>query len=161
MADLFTHACVAVIARLPQANHRWVATFVAGSCLPDVARVPSMVLTRLRWDLPQIPEWSCYVWAPLHLPIGIALESYCVSLFFPEAQRRTAFANLALGGALHLAVDLLQTHFGMGYLLFFPFSEWDFEFGWLGSEATVLIVPWLLPLTGLAAWLRWRNTRKP
>ena len=120
-----------------------------------------MVLTRLRWDFPQIPEWSCYVWAPLHLPLGIALVSYVVASLFPEAQRRTAFLNLACGGALHLAVDVLQRHFGMGYLLLVPFSDWDFEFGWMGSEATVTVVPWLLPLTALAAWARWRRPTVP
>lgn len=161
MADLFTHACVAVMVRLPQKSARGVATFVAGTCLPDIARVPAMVLTKARWTLPEIPEWSCYVWAPLHLPIGIVLLSYLVCQLFPAAQRRRAFANLALGGALHLAVDLTQTHFGMGYLLFFPFSEWDFELGWIGSETTVRIVPWLVPLTILAAWWRWARVTAP
>ena len=157
MADLFTHTCVAVLARLPQRHARWVATFVAGTCLPDIARVPAMVLTKARWTLPEIPEWRCYVWAPLHLPLGIAGGSYLVALLFPEVQRRRAFVELLLGGMLHLAVDLTQSHFGMGYLLFFPFSEWDFELGWIGSEATVLIVPWLVPLTAGLAWWRWRS----
>jgi len=159
VADLFTHASVAVLARLPQRQSAWIATFVAGTCLPDVARVPAMLLTKARWTMPEIPEWSCYVWAPLHLPVGVALLSYLVALLFPEAQRRRAFAELFTGGLLHLAVDLTQSHFGMGYLLFFPFSEWDFELGWIGSEATVRIVPWLVPLTAALAWGRWGRRR--
>lgn len=160
MADLFTHSCVAVLVRLGRPTPTWVPTFVAGTCLPDLSRVPAMGFTRLRWDLPQIPEPLCYVWAPMHLPVGIALMAYLVALFFPEAVRRRAFGELLLGGLLHLAVDLTQTHFGMGYLLFFPFSEWDFELGWIGSEATVLIAPVLVPLTMALAWWRWRRARK-
>lgn len=157
MADLFTHASIAVLARLTQSRPTWVATFVAGTCLPDIARVPTMVLTRARWSFPAIPEPLCYVWAPMHLPVGIGLVSFVVSLLFREAERRTAFRHLLGGGLLHLLVDLFQSHFGMGYLLFFPFSEWDFEFGLIGSEDTVLLVPFLVPTTALLAAWRWRR----
>lgn len=155
MADLFTHACAAVLVRLGRPSPAWVPTFVAGTCLPDLSRVPQMVFTRLRWDFPAIPEPLCYVWAPMHLPVGIALMSYLAALVFPEAVRRRAFGELLLGGLLHLAVDLMQTHFGMGYLLLFPVSEWDYELGWIGSEDTVRVVPFLVPATALAAWWRW------
>ena len=157
MADLVTHGCVAVLVGLRAKSARWVPTFVAGSCLPDLSRVPAMFLTKLRYDHPAIPEWSCYIWGPLHVPIGVALESYLVALLFAEADRRMAFRNLLLGGFLHLGVDLLQFHFGMGYMLFFPFSTWDFEFGLIGSEATVPLVPILLPLTIVLARKRWWN----
>ncbi|MSQ03962.1 MAG: hypothetical protein EXR71_19080 [Myxococcales bacterium] len=157
MADLFTHASVAVLARLTQSRPVWVATFVAGTCLPDIARVPSMVLIQARWRVPDIPEALCYVWAPMHLPVGIVLVSYLVSLVFHEAQRRTAFKHLVGGGLLHLLVDLFQSHFGLGYLLFFPLSEWDFEFGLIGSEDTVRLVPFLVPITTVLAVWRWRT----
>jgi hypothetical protein len=159
MADLFTHASLAVLVRLGQRHPRGVATFVAGTCLPDLARVPAIGLTRARWDHPAIPEWLCYVWAPLHLPIGIAGVAYLGALLFPEPRRRWAFWNLFLGGLFHLLVDLMQTHLGLGYLLFFPFSEWDFELGWIGSETTVLWVPFLVPSTVAAAWWRWKRPR--
>ena len=113
MADLFTHASIAVLARLTQSRPTWVATFVAGTCLPDIARVPTMVLTRARWSFPAIPEPLCYVWAPMHLPVGIGLVSFVVSLLFREAERRTAFRHLLGGGLLHLLVDLFQSHFGI------------------------------------------------
>lgn len=98
MADLFTHASIAVLARLYQRHPRGVATFVAGTCLPDLSRVPATLLTRLRWDFPQIPEWLCYVWAPLHLPAGIAGMSFLGACLFPEDRRKTSFINILAGG---------------------------------------------------------------
>ena len=161
MADLITHSCVAILVRLPGRDSRWVPTFVAGTCLPDLSRVPAMVLTRLRYDFPQIPEWACYIWGPLHVPIGILLQSYLVALLFAEAERPVAFRNLFGGGMLHLAVDLFQFHFGMGYMLLFPVSTWDFELGLIGSEATVPVVPILLPLTIFLARKRWWKATSP
>ncbi len=159
MADLFTHASLAVLVRLGQKHPRGVATFVAGTCLPDLARVPATVLTRARWSWPEIPEWLCYVWAPLHLPAGMLGVSFLVALLFPENKRKFAFLNLFAGGLFHLVVDLMQTHLGLGYLLFFPLSDWDFELGWLGSETTVLWVPFLVPFTLTAGWWRWKRGR--
>jgi hypothetical protein len=138
-----------------------VATFVLGTCLPDLSRVPAMLFTRLRYDAPWIPEWLCYAWGPLHVPVGIVLVSYGVALAFRDEERRWAFANLALGGLLHLAVDIFQFHFGMGYMLLFPLSTWDWELGWVGSEATVPVVPFLLPATILLARWRWRRRDGP
>lgn len=155
MADLITHTCAAVLWKVATARPM-VATFVAGTCAPDlIGRVPSMALTVLRWKLPAIPEWLLYVWGVAHMPAGILLCSWALAFLFPENVRRVAFLNLLGGGMLHVAVDLLQAHFGVGYLLLFPFSLWDFELGWIGSETTVLIVPFLLPATVAAACWRW------
>lgn len=173
MADLITHSCVALLWKVASTpgrppSERWrlpggVATFLLGTCLPDLlGRVPSMALTTLRWQFPAIPEWAVYLWSPFHVPLGILLGSVLVAQVFTA--RREAAWQLAWGGLLHVAVDLLQTHLGIGYLLLFPFSMWDFELGWIGSEATVLIVPVLLPLTVLACWARWwrgLNRRQP
>jgi hypothetical protein len=157
VADLVTHTCVAyLVKKVP--DRPFVATFVLGTCLPDLlGRVPNMGLTLLRWHLPWIPEWLLYVWVPFHMPVGVLLFSFLGAFLFPESVRRWAFWNLVGGGMLHLAVDLLQSHIGVGYLLLFPFSLWDFELGWIGSEDTVRIVPFLVPLTLAVAW--WR--RKP
>lgn len=157
MADLITHACTAILWKAGSGGPR-PAVFVAGTCLPDfLGRVPPMGLTVLRWELPWIPEWAVYLWGPLHMPLGIVIWAWLFGFLFPVERRPEAVAALAGGGLLHMAVDLLQHHFGVGYLLFFPFSTWDFEFGVIGSETTVLIVPGLLPLTALAAWARWRR----
>ena len=154
MADLITHTCVAVLFKAA-IRRPHVATFVAGTCLPDLlGRVPTMALTIARWSIPAIPEWACYLTAPLHMPVGMVLSSYIAALLFPEPFRRTAFWNLFGGALLHLAVDVTQSHFGVGYLLFFPFSTWDFELGWIGSEDTVRIVPFLAPFT---VWVFWKR----
>lgn len=154
MADLITHTCAAVLFKCATKGP-YPATFIAGTCLPDLlGRVPAMGLSVVRWKLTWIPEPLIYLWNPLHMPVGIALGSALVSLLFPAKDRKNSFYALLGGGMLHLAVDLLQRHFGVGYLLFFPFSLWDFELGWISSEATVLLVPVLLPLTLLAVWWR-------
>ncbi len=164
MADLITHTCAALLWKVvtcPRVAGPWplpptVATFVLGTCLPDfIGRVPAMGLLILRWTFPAIPEWSVYIWGPFHMPIGIVLFSWVAAQAYRIPERSLAFRQLALGGLLHLFVDLLQTHLGVGYLLLFPFSMWDFEFRLIGSEDTVRIVPVLLPLTVLACWRRW------
>lgn len=155
MADLVTHTCVALLFKAASRGPR-VAVFVAGTCLPDLlARVPAMVLTEARWTMPAIPEWLVYLWVPLHMPMGILLASVFFAFLLPERGRAEGFRALLGGGALHLAVDVLQSHFGVGYLLLFPFSQWDFELGWIGSEDTVRIVPVLAPVTAVVAWWRW------
>lgn len=168
MADLITHTCVALLVKAATrgpapASSSWplpptVATFVLGTCLPDLlGRVPSMALTTLRWSVPAIPEWTIYVWGPLHMPFGILVASILVAQAFRDGERRSAAAQLTGGGLVHMAVDLLQSHLGAGYLLLFPFSLWDFELGLIGSEDTVRIVPLLVPLTALACVARWRR----
>lgn len=161
MADLITHGCTAIIAKSCTRRGDHVAVFVAGTCLPDLlGRVPSMALTRIRWDVPGIPEWAVYVWGPLHMPVGVAAMAFAFSFVFGVEVRRTVFLNLLGGGLLHLAVDLVQFHFGVGYLLLFPLSMWDFELGWIGSEATVRVVPFLVPFTILIARWRWGRARR-
>jgi hypothetical protein len=159
VADLVTHTCVAVLAKVLPGRPN-VAIFVLGTCLPDLlARVPSMGLTWLRWSVPAIPEWLIHVWVPFHMPVGMLLSSFLLAFLFPETGRSVVFLNLLGGAILHLAVDLLQRHLGVGYLLFFPFSWWDFELGWIGSEDTVRIVPVLVPLTMAAVVWRRRRDR--
>jgi len=159
MADLITHACTALLWKAASGGDR-VAVLVAGVCVPDlVSRVPAMSLTWLRWSVPAIPEWLVYLWGPLHMPTGMIACAWLLSFVFPEAGRRAVFANLLGGAFLHLAVDLLQHHFGVGYLLLFPFSQWDFEFGVIGSEDTVRIVPFLVPFTAAVCWWRWGRRR--
>lgn len=161
MADLVTHACTALLCKVPYRRPQHIATFVAGTCVPDLfGRVPCMALTSLRWSLPALPEALIYPWNVLHMPFGVLLGSYLLTFLFPEADRRAVYRNLVGGGLLHLAVDLLQFHFGVGYLLLFPFSTWDYELGWIGSEDTVRAVPVLVPVTALLAWVSWRRPAK-
>ena len=139
-----------------------VALFVAGVCLPDLlSRVPSMAITWLRWTMPAIPEWAIYPWGPLHMPVGIVLTSVLAGFLFPERGRGRVVRALVGGGMLHMALDVLQRHLGVGYLLLYPFSTWDWEAGVIGSEDTVRAVPVVLPVTVLVAWLRWGRGRPP
>ncbi len=171
MADLITHSCtallwkVATVGPVTPSSSRWrlpptLATFVLGTCLPDLlGRVPAMGLLVASWQFPQIPSWTIYFWSVFHMPVGIALTSVIVAQCWRAGERAGAFRQLLGGGMLHVAVDLLQTHLGVGYLLLFPFSTWDYEMGLIGSEDTVKIVPVLLPLTvGLCLW-RWGRGR--
>ncbi|MEN9786074.1 MAG: hypothetical protein RLZZ299_1338 [Pseudomonadota bacterium] len=165
MADLVTHGCVAVLwtclPRPPGRGEPRVATFVLGACLPDLtSRVPAAAATVARWRWPAIPEEAIHVFGPLHMPVGIVLASLLAAYAFGEHERPATARALAAGGLLHLAVDLMQRHLGVGYLLLYPFSTWDAELGWIGSEDTVLAVPVLLPLTLCAAWARRRAARR-
>lgn len=129
--------------------------------LPDLlSRAPATVLGMVHSHVHPLPSSVLYCWNPLHLPAGILLYSLVLAMLFPAAQRRAALTALLAGGALHVFLDLLQRHAGLGYPLLVPFSSQDFELGWMGSEATV---PWapLIALGTVALWAGVRFWRKP
>ncbi len=165
MADLLTHGCVALLAGLAAGLRERgdLAVLVAGSCVPDLfGQVPGLALIRVRATWPAIPEPLIYLFSPLHLPSGLVVLNYALAHGFAPPERFRVFGLLTAGGFLHLAVDLLQSHFGVGYMLFFPFTRWDWEAGLVGTEATVKVAPVLLLLTaGLTWWLRRRRVRGP
>ncbi len=155
MADLITHAAVGLLIKAAT-GRRHAAVFVAGSLLPDVlSRLPSMLMSAAR-DVVDVPVLLIYGWDPLHMPAGMVVVSWGLSLLFPEPERRGVFVNLLAGMLVHLALDMLQSHLGVGYPLLFPFSTHAFELGLIGSEATV---PFALPLAAVAAALWWRQWR--
>ena len=100
-----------------------------------------------------------YVWVPMHLPVGMLVLSFSLCLLFPAPRRRIVFANLLGGMALHLGLDLLQDHQGVGYQLLFPLWDRPLELGIFGSEDSVLVAP-VLALLALGAWWR-RRSRAP
>ncbi|MFT5686485.1 MAG: hypothetical protein ACI8RZ_007441 [Myxococcota bacterium] len=152
MADLVTHAAVGLLIKATT-SRRHAAVFVAGTLLPDLlSRLPSMVCSAARVVV-EVPSLLIYGWDPLHTPAGMLLSSYAISLLFTADQRRGVFLNLLGGMLLHMAVDLLQSHLGVGYPLLFPFSTRAFELGLIGSEATV---PLAIPLAALAVFV-WRR----
>ena len=154
MADLITHGCVAFLAKAPSARTH-VAAFVAGTLLPDlVSRVPSALLSRIGRTVAPIDPTFIYWWDVLHLPVGMLGLAFTLAQLFPAATRRAIFWNLFGGMLLHLAVDVLQSHLSSGYLLLWPFSTTGFELRWMGSEDSVFVVPFLVPLT----WAIWRWT---
>ncbi len=156
MADLVTHWALAVLVKAG-IGYRDVPLFVAGSLLPDLmARVPPLALELLARPLGGVPPWLSYVWVPMHLPAGMLVLAFSLSLLFPAEARRRVFANLLGGMALHLGVDLLQDHLGVGYQLLFPWWGQPFELGVYGSEASVWVAPFLAA-AALTVW--WRRRR--
>jgi hypothetical protein len=158
VADLITHGCVAFLAKAPTPR-RHVAAFVAGTMLPDlVSRVPSAALSRFGREVAPIDPMFIYWWDVLHLPVGMFGLAFTLAQLFPAAERRAIFWNLFGGMLLHLAIDVMQSHLSSGYLLLWPFSTMGFELRWMGSEDSVFLVPFLVPLTW-AVW-RWTAARK-
>ena len=156
MADLVTHAAVGVLLKAATSRTH-AAAFIAGALLPDLlSRLPSMICSAAR-VIVDVPSLLIYGWDPLHTPVGMLLSAYAISLLFVAEQRVGIFWNLLGGMLLHMAIDLLQSHLGVGYPLLFPFSTRAFELGVIGSEATV---PLALPLALLAAWA-WRRGQPP
>ena len=154
MADLVTHAAVALLLKAAT-SRRHAAVFVAGTLLPDLlSRVPSMIISASRAFI-DVPNLLIYGWDPLHTPAGMVLSAYAISLLFVAEGRRGVFVNLLGGMFLHMGIDLLQSHLNVGYPLLFPFSTHAYELGLIGSEATV---PFAIPLALLAAWV-WRRGR--
>ena len=157
MADLITHACVAVLFKAITGGGR-VRTFVAGTLLPDVlARVPAMGLGLVHRHVEGLPDIVRSMWMPLHLPVGMIPAAYVLSLLFEEAERPAVFRALLGGMMLHLAVDLLQRHYTPGYRIFFPLWPQGIELGLIGSEDTIWAAPFLVVLAALAWW--WRSRR--
>lgn len=155
MADLVTHACLALLIKAPT-QRKHVASFVAGTLLPDLlARLPPMALQRVAQalDWPIGPGWSLF-FAPFHLPAGMLLLSLLLAQLFARGQRRGVGLNLLMGMLLHIGVDLLQDHGGFGYMLLFPVWDRSFELPIMGSEATV----WVAPALGVATAWAWRRS---
>jgi len=155
VADLITHMAsgiaVKAITRGP-----YTAALVAGTVLPDLgARVPAMGLSALAKKGVSVPAELPYAFEVLHMPLGVVLMSFLLAGLFHQEQRKAVFWNLLAGGGLHLLVDLTQSHMGVGYMLGFPLTTWDFELGWMGTESSVLWSPWLA-FGAIALW-RWRR----
>jgi hypothetical protein len=160
MADLVTHGCIAFLLKAPT-RRRHVAAFVAGNLLPDLlSRVPFGIAMWIHRHVHPLPLELVYGWEPLHLPVGMAVAAWALAGLFPREQRRGVGLNLLLGMLVHLAVDVTQRHLGGGYLLLWPLSLWSWELGLLDTEATVLVAPFLVPLTFLA-WRFRRGSRPP
>ncbi len=159
MADLVTHMATGLLVKAATRRGH-TATLVLGTVLPDlIARAPALVLARVREAGAPIPEPLVHAPAVAHMPLGMLALATLLALLFHEPDRREAWRNLAGGLFLHLAVDLLQDHMGVGYMLLYPFTTWDFEFRLVSTEATVLWAPWLGPLSVGLWWWRTRGGR--
>ena len=156
MADLLTHVAAAFLVK-GLTRRRYASAFVFGTLAPDLcARVPSIGLQLAR-DLVgfELPDWVVYAVGVMHLPVGMLLLSWLLALLTQEEQRRLVFWNVLGGMALHMAIDLLQDHQTVGYILFFPVASFPFELGWFGTEASLWVAG---PLALLSAWI-WNRGR--
>lgn len=159
MADLVTHLCSAL---LPGAwlRGRYLGAVVLGTALPDlVSRVPPLAMDLfegLGWiDLPDV---ALMPWGVYHEPLPLVLTCGLVATWFIARDRAGVFLGLLGGCALHIGLDVLQDHHGEGYFLCAPLSLTRFELGWIGSEATVVVAPWLALATALAWGWRWHRS---
>ena len=152
MADLLTHGAAAVLTKVGTRG-RFIPVFVLGTVMPDLcSRVPAIVMGYIHVHMIRVPSLLTHGWQPMHQPVGLVLLAFLASFFFREAVRASVFWNLLGGMALHLALDVLQSHHGAGYLLGFPFTDIAWELGLIGSEATV---GWAIPLC-ILAWFSYR-----
>jgi hypothetical protein len=154
VADLVTHAAAAVLVKR-STGATLLPFFVAGTLVPDVlSRGPALALGWVQVHGMPLPPVATLAWEPMHQPVGMLILAYLLCMLTPAPIRASVFWNLVGGMALHLGLDSLQNHHGVGYMLAFPFSTWGFEFAAIGSEATV----WVAPLLAVLAWRFRRRT---
>ncbi|MCP4808521.1 MAG: hypothetical protein GY913_18885 [Proteobacteria bacterium] len=161
MADLVTHIATGLLFK-GATRGRHAPLFVLGTVLPDVCgRVVGMGLSKLD-PLFSVPDLLVYGPGVVHMPLGMLAFTLLVAQLFRADQRAAVWANLLGGAVLHLVVDVLQHHTGTGYPLLFPLSQWHWEAGLIGSEATVPFALPALVLGGLLyAWRRPRTAAAP
>lgn len=155
VADLVTHLSTGV---LPAALFapRYLGPVALGTVMPDATgRVPQMAFVILDVPLPNAILWAFDV---MHQPVPQVLCASLVALAFAVEDRTRAWLGLLVGVALHFGLDVLQDHHGQGYFLLFPASLMRWELGWIGSEATVHVAPFvgLVTLGVVVGRLLWR-----
>ena len=164
MADLLSHVLVNQIAGQRVLSRPELACFVSGALLPDLgSRVPRVLLQgALRTGLLEPGETARMLVMGVdvpHQPVGFALVCIALGALLPERlappHRWRAAWLLYLGGLLHLAADLLQSHIAPGYRYLEPLHPAAFELGVVGTEATLLAIP----LLAATAWLTRRRAR--
>tara|TARA_Y100001934_G_scaffold255622_1_gene322822 strand:+ start:15 stop:539 length:525 start_codon:yes stop_codon:yes gene_type:complete len=161
MADLVSHVLSAVLVRGRRPADAKLLALISGTILPDLlSRAPLIA-----WDAMQDAGMFAVVsmerevmlgFTLPHTPVGLLLIALWIAVLLPQRLAdplsRAAVAGwIGMGGILHLVVDLLQEHLQPGYILLYPFSVRGFELGWMRSDGSVWILPWL----ALAClWLR-------
>lgn len=150
MADLFTHL---VSARLPGAfvrDRRLQALLVLGTFLPDLGSKGLFHVARSGENF----------MVPTHSVLGLLVLCYGASFLLEERLRAGGFLALMGGALLHLAVDILKDHSGMGAVwLLHPFSPTGAELGLIDPENVILLLPIDAAIL-VAAWLLERRLRR-
>jgi len=159
VADLLTHAATGWIAGVRFLDQTSVGWLAAGAVLPDLASRLPRVLLHLSVEAgalrsgPRMLQVLFGLDFP-HTPVGVVVVAVLLAALLPEAlarplSRRRLAALLALGGALHLAVDAFQEHIEPGYYWLYPFSMARAEIGVVSTDASLFALPFVL----LLAWL--------
>lgn len=161
MADLLSHALIAHTVKRLSPFGKGAYLFFVGTLLPDVlGRAPRILLhmfTPKDWTVsPVVME----LWNVAHTPIPFVVLMAAVAFLWPEKKRLKVFANLSLGGLVHIAVDVTQWHIeGNVYRLLWPISEKGYELGWVGTEASLSWIPYLIPLALGGEWVHRRRLK--
>ena len=160
MPDLVTHMASGLLLGSGVSRAEYTPALVVGSCLPDLlGRVPAYVMSFVELVGIAVPEPLMFGTAFMHLPLGLMLAGAILAIWAHGGRRLALWCLLMIGSAAHLVLDALQHHWGEAYMWFFPFSDWAWEAGIMGSEATVFYAPALLVVSGVA-W-RWRHGGQP
>jgi membrane-bound metal-dependent hydrolase YbcI (DUF457 family) len=150
MADLFSHFAAASLPASAVRDRRIAALLVAGTFLPDLAAKGLYWVARAKSEFTE----------PTHSLAGLLLLSYGAALFVEERLRRDAFFAIFAGGVIHVLVDLLKDHLGMGAArLFYPFSTFSPELGLVDSLNVFQLIPFDLAALGIA-WMIRRKVRR-
>ncbi len=156
MADLASHALINWILGARALDRTSLGWLVTGALVPDLAsRVPRVILNAVV-DTGLVTSSTSSVRLVFgldfpHTPVGVILVAAALALALPfpivDRPGRAAVGKLlAVGGLIHLAVDLLQRHLVPGYRVLYPFSAEPWELGWIGTETSLAMIPVLLVL---------------
>ena len=110
-------------------------------------------------------SWLRRFWTPAHTAVVIALAALPLSLasspyYLFLLNTIAVFAMLALGGVIHLLMDMIKDILGSGAVHpFLPFSTFSVEFGWIDPENVILLVPLDAALLGALLFYERRRDR--
>jgi len=136
MPDLVTHFTSAYILKIPRRWSQFCVAFYIGVFLPDLLSRPLLIL---------LPQWDRGI-ISVHTPAVTAVFCLLIAQFFDENIRSGVRTNLLLGAMLHFCLDFLQIQIIESYFWFFPFSWKTFDFGLIGPEESLKLVPFWIAL---------------
>lgn len=140
MPELVTHGIVAyAVGRLAKFQSLTLIV-IGGTLLPDVIVRSASIFFKGKF---------VWLFLPLHTPFVLVILCYVVSLLYRVGERKRIFLASTLGVIIHLVLDSLQKHYGLGYLWLFPFSWQKFEFGVFWPEESMFVIPIMIAIGGL------------
>lgn len=135
-------------AAIARPDPRWV---LLGCVIPDLPWILHRVV-RATQLAPNVYDLRLYAVVQSSLAFCLVL---CVALSLVATRPARTFGVLALGSTLHLLLDMAQTKWANGAVLFAPFSWEVVSLGWFWSESWVTVVLTVLGLFYLGT--SWRS----